>query len=116
MTKYQKMASMASALALAMSVGTVSAQSTSDAAGASGGQGGGVTSSSTTFQQWLNAQSGKGRITRQMYMDEAARRWDLRDKEKRGLTAQEINDLYYSGIGMGGPTATTPQEKKGLKQ
>jgi hypothetical protein len=118
MTKYQKMASMASALALAMSVGTASAQSTSgDSSGASAGaQGGGTTSSSMTFQQWLNAQSGKGRITRQMYMDEAARRWDMMDKEKRGLTASEINSLYYSGVGMGGPTANKPNEKKGIQQ
>ena len=114
MTKYQNRASMASALALALSVGTVSAQSTGDTA-SSGAQGGGTTASSTTFQQWLNTQSGKGRITRQMYMDEAARRWDMMDKEKRGLTRDEINSLYYSG-GMGGPTATRPNEKKGIQQ
>ena len=116
MTKYQKMASMASALALAMSVGTVSAQSTGDSSGAAAGaQGGGTTAGSMSFQQWLNTQSGKGRITRQMYMDEAARRWDMMDKEKRGLTRDEINSLYYSG-GMGGPTATRSNEKKGIQQ
>ena len=115
MKKYQKIASMASALALAMSVGTVSAQSTG-ADSAAGGQGGGTTATSMTFQQWLNAQSGKGRITRQMYMDEAARRWDMMDKDNRGLTMDEINRMYYSGIGMGGPTATKPNEKKGIQQ
>jgi hypothetical protein len=113
--KYQKIASMASALALAMSVGAVSAQSTGGDS-AAGGQGGGATSTSMTFQQWLNMQSGKGRITRQMYMDEAARRWDMMDKEKRGLTADEINRMYYSGVGMGGPTSTQPADKKGMKQ
>ena len=116
MTKSQKIASMASALALAMSVGTVSAQTTGGDAAASGAQGGGATSSSMTFQQWLNTQAGKGRITRQMYLDEAARRWDMADREKRGLTIDEINRTYYSGVGMGGPTSTSAQDKRGIKQ
>lgn len=115
MTKNQ-LASLASALALAMSVGVANAQSTGGDASGSGGQGGGATSSSMTFQQWLNAQNSKGRISRQMYMDEVGRRWDAMDKEKKGLTMQDVNSLYFSGVGMGGPTSTQPQDKKGIKQ
>jgi len=116
MTKYTKVASAVSALALAMSMGfNASAQSTGGDSGA-GGQGGGQTASNMTFQSWLNAQNGKGRITRQMYMDESQRRWDMMDKEKKGLTMQEINGMYYSSTGMGGPTTTSPQDKKGIKQ
>ena len=115
MTKNQ-LASMASAFVLAMSVGVASAQSPGSGSSGGGGQGGGATSTSMTFQQWLNTQSGKGRITRQMYMDEVGRRWDTMDKENKGLTMQDVNSLYFSGVGMGGPTATSPQEKKGMKQ
>ena len=113
--KYAKIASMTSALALAMSLGTTaSAQSSSG--GAAGGQGGGTTSTSGTFQSWLN-QHKSGKITRQQYMDEVGRRWDSADRSKQGLTYDEINHTYFSSaVGMGGPTSTSPQDKKGIKQ
>ena len=107
------------ALALALSVGSVYAQSSSGSD--SGSQGGGITSSSGSFQSWLNTYGAKnsGRVSRQAYMDEASRRWDSMDKTKQGLTMDEINRTYYSSgpaAVMGGPTATSPQDKKGLKQ
>lgn len=103
------------AIGLALSVGSVFAQSSG---GDSGGQGGGNTASTMTFQQWLNNQSAKGRVTRKMYMDESARRWDSMDRRKQGLTADEINQMYYqpNSGGMGGPTATNSQEKKGIQK
>lgn len=105
------------ALALALSVGSVCAQSTGGAAGG-GAAGGGVTSSTGTFQSWLNDHSGKnsGRISRQAYMEESGRRWDKMDTTKQGLTTNQINDMYYTGAKMGGPTATAPNEKKGIQQ
>jgi hypothetical protein len=115
MTNFGKIASMTSALALAMSMGTVSAQTTGGDASASGAQGGGNTASSMSFQNWLNARSGK--ITRQAYMEEVGRRWDMMDRERVGLTSDEINRLYWtSAVGMGGPTSTSAQDKKGIKQ
>jgi len=130
MTNRAKITTMASALALAMTLGTtVLAQSTgsgsagsgasggSSGSGASGdgGQGGGMTSSSGTFQSWLNEHR-SGRISRQAYLDEVARRWDAADRDRQGLTYDEISRTYYSPIGMGGPTTTSPQDKKGIKQ
>ena len=110
MNKLQKPL-LAMALA-AFSVGTVYAQS-----GDSGG-GGGKTASTDTFQSWLNVRAGanKGRVSRQMYMDEASRRWDLMDKEKSGLTTDQIYGMYGPAAVMGGPTATKPNEKKGVQQ
>ena len=105
------------ALALALSVGSVYAQSSTG--GDAGAQGGGITASSGSFQSWLNTYGAKnsGRISRKAYMDEASRRWDSMDKTKQGLTMDEINRTYYhSGPAavMGGPTATNSQEKKGI--
>ena len=103
------------AMALAaFSVGTVYAQTS----GSTGGQGGGSTASTSTFQDWLNSHSAKsgGRITRQAYMEEAGRRWDAMDKTKQGLTAAEIRGMYNPPAVMGGPTATSPQDKAGVKQ
>ena len=111
------------AMAMALSVGSVYAQSSGTGTGDSGGgaQGGGITASSGSFQSWLNTHSTKnsGRISRQAYMDEASRRWDSMDKTKQGLTMDEINRTYYSSgpaAVMGGPTATNAQEKKGVQK
>jgi hypothetical protein len=113
---FSKIASMASTLALAMSMGAASAQSTGSSGSsagsgdASGGQGGGNTASSMTFQKWLDQRSG-ARISRQAYLDEVGRRWDAMDRTRVGLTADEINRLYWtSAVGMGGPPATTQQD------
>ena len=106
MNTYRK-TMMAIAMA-AFSVGCAYAQS---------GDGGGETNSTTTFQDWLNIKSSKSaRISRQEYMDEAARRWDMMDKTKQGLTLAEIRGVYNPPANMGGPTATTVQQKKGVQQ
>ena len=106
------------ALALGMSAGAMAQSTGGDSSGAAAGgaQGGGNTSTSSTFQSWLNKHSGD-RISRQAYMDEVGRRWDAADAQKRGLTSDEINRMYWNaGVGMGGPTATLPNQKKGLQQ
>jgi hypothetical protein len=36
----------------------------------------------------------EGRISRQAYMDEAGRRWDPADTDRRGLTSEQINRTY----------------------
>src|SRR5678816_3840308 len=98
MMKHLKIASMTSALALAMSLGT--AASAQSASGDSGAQGGGTTASSNTFQSWLNSHR-SGRISRQAYMDEVARRWDSMDRDRQGLTYDDINRMYWtSAVGM----------------
>ena len=90
----------------AFSVGSACAQ----------GSGGGE-SNSTSFQDWLNIKSANSaRISRQEYMDESARRWDMMDKTKKGLTLAEIRGVYNPPANMGGPTATTTQQKKGAQQ
>ncbi len=116
MKNLPKISSLISVMTLAAAV-AMPASAQTGSSGSDGGQGGGVTASTMTFQQWLNDKSANNaRITRRMYMDEAGRRWDRLDRERRGLTRAEIDSLYYSGIGMGGPTANKPNEKKGLQQ
>ena len=109
MSNYQKPL-LAMALA-ALCVGTVHAQS-------SGSSGGGVTASTDTFQSWLNVQAGKskGRVSRQMYMEEMGRRWDTMDRDKSGLTTTQIYGMYGPPATMGGPTSTNAQDKKGVTQ
>ena len=125
MTNLQKQASRLAILALAASVSVgVGAQSTgasgsSDGGAAAGGTtggstGGGVTSSSMSFQQWLNTQQGK-RISRKAYMDEVSRRWDAMDRSNQGLTYDEITRTYGSA-NMGGPTANTPTQRSGVQK
>ena len=114
MMNHAKIASMTSALALAMTLGTPASAQTASGSDSSGG--GGTTASSGTFQGWLNKHK-SGRITRQEYMEEVGRRWDTMDRTRQGLTYDEINRLYYtSAVGMGGPTSTNPQDKAGIKQ
>lgn len=119
MIKLNKQSTMlaAVALALGMSAGAMAQSTGGDSSGAaSGGQGGGNTATSSTFQNWLNKHSGS-KISRQAYMDEVGRRWDAADAKRQGLTTDEINRMYWNaGVGMGGPTATQPNQKKGLQQ
>ena len=110
------------AVTMALSVGSVFAQSSGPGSGTGGASGqGGSEAATGTFQSWLNTYGAKnnGRISRQAYMDESGRRWDSMDKTKKGLTMDEINRTYYqSGPAavMGGPTATNTQDKKGITQ
>ena len=63
-------------------------------------QGAADNTNSTTFQGWMSDHSTKnqGRITRDAYMQESARRWDALDKERRGLSLEEVNRAYgYPG-------------------
>lgn len=118
MTHLHKQASTLAILALAVSVSTGAFAQSPGTGGSTGGSSaggsGGVTSSSMSFQQWLNTQQGK-RITRQAYMDEVGRRWDAMDRSSQGLTYDEINRTYGAG-NMGGPTANTPTQKSGMQK
>ena len=54
-----------------------------------------------TFLHVSNYQAkNQGKISRQAYMDEVARRWDQADKSNQGLTAEQIHQTY--GIGATG--------------
>ena len=125
MNNHIKLSSLALALALSTGVAlNASAQSSGGGAAGGGAAGGGVTSSDPTgmakdsFPGWMRDYSQKNqRISRQAYMDEAARRWDSMDTTKQGLTYDQVSRMYgYSATGMGGPTATRPQEKKGIQR
>jgi len=61
---------------------------------------------SGTFSGWRSEYQSKheGRISRQAYMDEVGRRWDALDKDKRGLSEDQINQAYGSGTS----NATSP--------
>ena len=88
------------------------------------GQGAVKTDSTNTFQDWLNTKSAMNmktmkhdRISRQEYMDEHGRRWDMMDKKKQGLTVTEIRNMNSGPAAvMGGPTATAEPAKKGITQ
>lgn len=64
---------------------------------------------SGTFSGWLSDYQSQhqGRISRKAYMDEVGRRWDLTDKDKRGLTVDQINQAYGTG-GASGVVNTAP--------
>lgn len=44
---------------------------------------------------WAKGHAGtnKGRVARQAYMDEMARRWDSMDRDNQGLTPAEVSRL-----------------------
>ncbi len=55
-----------------------------------------ATAQNNSFSGWTSeySKSHQGRVSRQAYMDEAGRRWDAMDKNKQGLTSDEINRAY----------------------
>jgi len=57
-----------------------------------------ATAPGNSFSSWMNDYSQKhnGRISRKAYMDEAGRRWDTMDKNRQGLTSDQINQIYGS--------------------
>ena len=91
-----KLALAAAALSLALVTSTSWAQTAAKPAHDTTGVGG-----SGSFSGWLSDYQTKheGRVSRQAYMDEVGRRWDMADKDRKGLTADQINHTY----GMGGP-------------
>ena len=93
----------AAIIGIALATSPAFAQTAAKPASESTGVGG-----SGSFSGWLSDYQTKheGRVSRQAYMDEVGKRWDLADKEKKGLTHDQINQAY----GMGGPgmTSTTP--------
>jgi len=92
----------ATCLGMALATSPAFAQTNAKPANESAGTGG-----SGTFSGWLSDYQGKheGRVSRQAYMDEVGRRWDAADKDKKGLTSDQINQAYGSGPGM---TSTNP--------
>ena len=90
----------AACIGMALAASTAFAQTPAKPATESTGVGG-----SGSFSGWLSDYQTKheGRISRQAYMDEVARRWDLADRDKKGLTSDQINQTY----GMGGPAGTS---------
>lgn len=49
-----------------------------------------------SFSGWMTdySKSNQGRISREAYMQESGRRWDAMDKDRRGLTPDEVNAIY----------------------
>jgi len=82
---------------MALSVGSITAmaQAPGFPAGSSGPNSG-------SFSGWVSDYQAKnqGKVSRQAYLDEVARRWDQADKSNQGLTADQINQTY--GIGATG--------------
>ena len=90
----------ATILSMALAASPAFAQTAAKPANDSTGVGG-----SGSFSGWLSDYQTKheGRVSRQAYMDEVGRRWDMADKDKKGLTSDQINQAY----GMGGPAGTS---------
>lgn len=40
------------------------------------------------------SKSNNGRISREAYMQESARRWDAMDQKREGLTSDQLNGIY----------------------
>lgn len=76
----------------------------------------------TGFTGWINdySRTNQGRISRDAYMQEAGRRWDAMDKDRKGLSAEQINDIYgYPSAGrMPSPkdTMTSPSSSTNVKK
>jgi hypothetical protein len=53
----------------------------------------------SSFTGWMGgyATQNNGRITRKAYMDEAGRRWDAMDRDRQGLTIDQIHRMYGYG-------------------
>ena len=51
------------------------------------------------FNTWMHdySKANNGHISRQAYMDEAGRRWDMMDTNHQGLTTEQINGMYGYG-------------------
>lgn len=79
---------------LLLASGSAFSQSSPPTTSAATGVGG-----SGAFSGWLSdyQQKNQGRVSRQAYMDEVGRRWDTADKDKRGLTVDQINQTYGTG-------------------
>jgi len=50
----------------------------------------------TSFSSWMadHSRANQGRIARDVYMQEAGRRWDSMDRDRQGLTTAQINGMY----------------------
>jgi hypothetical protein len=61
-------------------------------------------SDQSSFNGWMGTYATKnnGYVSRQAYLDEAGRRWDSMDRNHRGLTTEQINQMY--GYGPATPT------------
>jgi hypothetical protein len=61
-----------------------------------------------SFSQWMSEHSNahQGRISRDAYMREQQRRWDMMDRDRRGLTLDDINRMYGYGPNHAGPAGT----------
>lgn len=64
-----------------------------------------------TFSTWMTDQSktNNGYITRDAYMAEAGRRWDMTDKNHQGLTMSQVRSTY--GYEATGSAATRTSDK-----
>ncbi|MEO6929161.1 MAG: hypothetical protein ABI190_08345 [Casimicrobiaceae bacterium] len=51
------------------------------------------------FNTWMHdySKTNHGRISREAYMNEAGRRWDMMDAKHEGLTTDQINSMYGYG-------------------
>lgn len=58
-----------------------------------------------SFPGWMTdySKSNNGRISRDAYMQESARRWDAMDVDQRGLTTDQVSRLYGYPVSPGLP-------------
>ncbi|MDQ6621242.1 MAG: hypothetical protein M3Z31_16385 [Pseudomonadota bacterium] len=85
------------ALFAGLAIGVATAQTPSGPATTSAG-GADSTNSKTApgFQSWMSdyQRTNKGYISREAYMNEMGRRWDGMDRNRQGLTMDQINSMY----------------------
>ena len=101
---------MTAVLATLMTIGIASAQTPNSSMTTSSGAADNSNSkSSPSFQTWMSDHSRmhNGHISRQAYMDEMGRNWDSMDRNKQGLTVDQINSMYGTGPTPGAVKAQT---------
>jgi hypothetical protein len=71
-----------------------------------------------SMSDWSNdySKNNQGRISRQAYMDESGRRWDAMDKNKQGLSSEEVGRMngWNRDTGGASPGMTTGAPGNGI--
>ncbi|MEO8738587.1 MAG: hypothetical protein ABI537_02655 [Casimicrobiaceae bacterium] len=71
-----------------------------------------------SMSEWSTeySKSNQGRISRQAYMDESGRRWDAMDKNRQGLTSEEVGRMngWNTDTGASSPGMTTGAPGNGV--
>lgn len=84
---------------VALAVGAASAQSQTAPSSSAGAADNTNSKSAPTMRNWMmdRSRTNNGYVSRQAYMEEMGRRWDAMDRDKSGLSMDQIDTLHGDG-------------------